>query len=446
MVCATTERSATIAGGFVMVEVSWLMGAWRACQSRPLGIGDFRTLLAAREMVARRGCLPDGREAAYGIAELARLLGVTTRRARASVKRLEAAGLIVWSDSAIESPDQILGDEEQLADTIGRGRGSVAIPRRMLRFLANGARPALIATALGVLLRCLSRRKDGWSGRGRVKAGWIARTFAISIRQAKAARAKLVDLRWIEAEDSDQWAMNRWGRAYRIDLGWSTSATSGSSSLTPLPADPCPTSSPPDLQTRTPFGRANNQEPAGRGPAGVQVQGQGTEQQPSKAPNLDDVQLEDLKDTGRLLDLHRQAIDRKLVTASENDRLRFVAAAEHALAIGKGNPPGLFVYLVRGKCWRYITQEDEDRAASRLKAHRREIDLPSCKPTKDLRPNMGFEIDGLSADARVVKAVREAVIRAGIFRDPWPAFEARNPGWTRERWDVALAELGLSPG
>ena len=39
--------------------------------------------------------------------------------------------------------------------------------------------------------------------------------------------------------------------------------------------------------------------------------------------------------------------------------------------------------------------------------------------------------------------MREATIRAGIFRDPFPAFRGLNPGWTRERWDGALAELGL---
>jgi hypothetical protein len=60
------------------------------------------------------------------------------------------------------------------------------------------------------------------------------------------------------------------------------------------------------------------------------------------APTLRNVRIEDLKDTGRLLDLHRQAIDRKLIGASESDRLEFVAAAEHALAVGNGNPPGLF--------------------------------------------------------------------------------------------------------
>jgi hypothetical protein len=89
------------------------------------------------------------------------------------------------------------------------------------------------------------------------------------------------------------------------------------------------------------------------------------------APRLADITIEDLKDTARLLDLLGQAIDRKLISSSEADRLKFVALAEHALAIGKANPPGLFARLLRGGCWGYITQEDEDRARARLKAHDR---------------------------------------------------------------------------
>jgi hypothetical protein len=51
---------------------------------------------------------------------------------------------------------------------------------------------------------------------------------------------------------------------------------------------------------------------------------------------------------------------------------------------------------------------------------------------------------GLSEDARIVREVRAAMIRAGIYRDPWPAFQARYPEWDRARWDRELSELGLS--
>jgi hypothetical protein len=149
------------------------------------------------------------------------------------------------------------------------------------------------------------------------------------------------------------------------------------------------------------------------------------------------LRVEDLKDTGRLLGLLDQAIARDLVGSSEADRLRFVAAAEHAMAVGKGNPPGLFLYLVRGRLWRYLTQEDENRANARIKR-----ELRGDPPSRSGGGLIGARVGPvLSADALVVREVRAALIRAGVFRDPFPAFQARNPEWSRGRWDAALAEL-----
>jgi hypothetical protein len=525
MVCTSTTTGSRIAGGFVLLNVAALVTAWRACRARPLGIGDFRAWLACHELMARRCTVNDDRAPAYTFVELAKLLKVTERRARASVRRLGDAGLIEWSDEAIGFPDNVtnLGkkvDEagqspdpnvvtDGIKDSIGGGKGSLAIPRRMLRFLADGARPALIATVLGLLLRCLSRRKAGFDGRGRVKASWIARTFGVSLRQVKAARRELVALGWIEAEPGDQWAENRWGRAFRIDIGWKApdfrrkgacqSPFPGATSA-PLPAIPGPSSAPPDLhQEPSLTGGSRNQEPAG-GPSGFSIKGREKEGQPPAgplpAPKLADVRPEDIKDTGRLLDLHRQAVAKGLVTASEADRLKFIGGAEHALAIAT-NPAALFAWLVLKGCWRYLTQADEDRANARLKAHLRGPDpaplatsqrvftmgipLPTSSPPSESPgagytactppPRVSFQVipftppasapprvrvesvplpssrpiepGGLSEDARIVKAIREATIRAGIYRDPFPEFSARYPEWTRPRWDAALADLGL---
>jgi hypothetical protein len=162
------------------------------------------------------------------------------------------------------------------------------------------------------------------------------------------------------------------------------------------------------------------------------------------APKLADVRIDDLKSTSRLLDLHRQAVARGLVTASEADRLRFIGAAEHALAIAT-NPAALFAWLVLRGCWRYITGADEDSARRRLRAHDCGMPRVSAQPRPlGLSSSRPVEAGGLSEDARIVKAIREATIRAGIFRDPWPAFSAKYPEWTRGRWDAALAELGLA--
>ena len=361
------ERGAAIAGGFVLVNVAALLASWRACRARPLGTGDFRTWLALHEAGARRCGLGPGRAPTYRYSEVARLLGVSEKRARASVNRLVGAGLVEWSESGIVFAEPAGGNLGRAADSVGGGRGAVAIPRRMLRLLAGGARPALIATTLGALLRCLSRRRSGWDGRGRVKASWIAETFGIDLRRAKAARLELVALGWISPEPSGQRAENRWGRAYRIDLAWSRAGSVGRR-LPPPSADPRPAIATPSVDQEPLPGVEKNQEPAGRGP-GTGVRLEGVRQTTLPTPNLDDVRPEDLRDVGRALDLHRQAVARGLADPSEAGRLRFLAVAEHARAVGTVNAPGLFARLVRRGWWHFATMDDEDTARRRLRDH-----------------------------------------------------------------------------
>jgi hypothetical protein len=151
--------------------------------------------------------------------------------------------------------------------------------------------------------------------------------------------------------------------------------------------------------------------------------------------------------TGRLLELHGQARTAGLIGPSENDRLRFVAAAEHARVIGTRNPCGLFARLVRGGLYHYVTQDDEDAASARLKRHlfgdpRRpgpEL-FPRATPERVERPK-------LSEDAMLVRAVRAALDRAGFRGDPFYALKREKPEWTRDRWDRAVAECtgGMGP-
>jgi hypothetical protein len=439
-----------IEGGFVLVDVGQLMSVWKACRVGPLGMGDFRAWLACREMIARRCMLEDGREATYGSGELARLLGVSHRRARASTRRLVAAGLLVWSAEAIVFPDQRLEDPG-LADTIGGGRGSIAIPRRMLRRLAKGATPATIATALGVLLRCLSRRRgSGFEGRGRIKASWIARAFEVDLRRVKQARQNLVDSGWITPEVLSQSAENRWGRAYRIDLAWE-----GGRSLPPLLAAERREIATPSVNQEPLPEREIHQELAAGGRTGVEVRGTGeTQTNPVPAgtkpvsslpaPTFADVRPEDLRDVGRCLELHRQAVAKGLASGSEDGRLKFVALAEHARVVGKANPPGLFSALLRRGAWEFITQSEEDKARRTLKAH-------LFPPVPTLSPSLGglslkptswpTSRPELSHDARTVREIRRALAAKGFQGDPFPQVRRHDGSWSRERWDAALAEL-----
>jgi hypothetical protein len=489
MVCATgrmretTASRPSIAGGFVLVTLASLMAAWRACRSDTLGIGEFRAWLACREMLARRCSADEARAPVYSFAELAKLLGVAEKRARASANRLVHAGLLQWSEHAIGFPEPPGEPDPALDDSIGRGRGDLAIPRRILRHLAAGSRPALIATMLSVLLRCLSRRRGGFDGRGRVKSAWIAQVFGVDLRRVKKARRELIGLGWIQPEPSGQRAENLWGRAFRIDLGWDRPGPAQGRSLPPLPPAGRTEIATPSVDLEPFQERNQHQEPAERGPAGIQfgefggrkgtLPGPGPlaipkptttaeaspaskpgpspspasatsgatgplpKSDPSSPPRLRDVRVEDLKDTGRTMALFVEASGLGWVGSSEADRLRFLGAAEHALAIGKGNPSGLFIHLIRGKLWRYLTQEDEDRANGRIKAFLRGPEPPRVASSSCRRPAR----PALSEDARTVIRVRSA-LAAGYRGDPFPQVRRHDPSWTRERWDMALAELG----
>jgi hypothetical protein len=403
-----------------------------------------------------------GRTPSFTSAELARLLGVAERRACASVRRLGDDGLLIWSPTAIAFPGPPDGpDDGHLADTIGRGRGDLVVPRRLLRFLARGARPALIAAAIGLLLRCLSRRRGGFDGRGRAKASWIARTFDVDIRAIKAARRELIALGWIAHEPSTQAAENRWGRAYRIDLAWAgPPASEGDAAIPGCRESPPPTApgcreSPPPLLNQDPLReRIQNQDPALRGPTGVEVskvKGEGkapaaiptVHSTPAGAglptPRLRNVRPEDLRDAARVLELHRQAVAEGLVGSSEADRLKFAAAAEHALAVGTTNPGGLFTVLIRRGWWDFATQGDEEAANRRLKRY-----LHGGPGGGAILAVLEPRRAPLSPDAVLVREVRAAAARAGDRVDPFPLVRAKDPSWTRERWDRASTELSWS--
>ena len=519
MVCPTEPRtdsstSTAIPGGYVALPVANLLAAWFASQGLELGAGEFRAWLACVEMVKRRAFARDGARPAYGFDELAGLLGVTRPRARLLIQNLVADGRLTWSQSAIifppspPLPEDLFGP---FANTIGRGEGQLVIPRVLLRSLARGATPAVIAVALAALFRCLSCRgglPDGW---GRFKTSWIAKAFRVGQRQVVAGRAELVELGWLVPEgDNRQYAMNRWGRAYRIDLRWKPPANSIARSAPPPPI-PAACSAPP-LIDRNPLREEEiqNQNPASGGSAGVSLgEGEGgakilmTPNLPSvalpvflpstapawsptlvtmtpepapvspaassaarpaaasrpspavpdpvrasgglPAPRLEDVRVEDLKDTSRLMDLLGQALAKGLVTGSEADRLRFVGASEHALAIGEKNPAGLFMYLVRGKLWRYITQEDEDRAQMRIKASLRGPE-PSAMMSSSSSSFGPLVRPVLSEDAQVARRVRAALAAAGYRGDPLPQVRRQDASWTRERWNAALAEAGRGLG
>jgi len=83
------------------------------------------------------------------------------------------------------------------------------------------------------------------------------------------------------------------------------------------------------------------------------------------------VTTEHLQNTSALLESVKRESRRKraLISDSEHDQLRVLAAAEVALKAGK-NPPAMFVDIVRNGHWEYLTADAEHKASNRLKQYR----------------------------------------------------------------------------
>jgi len=366
------KRDGVPDGSFVFVSATGLLATWWAYKRQMIQFRDVRVWLASHELLAQRWFLEKGHAPRYRVEELGPLVGgVGGEHFRASLRRLEAIGLLRWSESRIEPTKSLTtvreGDADDLqafVECVKNNRRKVPVPRRLLKLLASETRPVFVATALGHLLRCMYYRKGRCSPSGLCKASWIANVFKVDERNVKAARRDLVASRGgkpgvLIRGVAKQGILKRHGVPMRFNLEWETPSEH---CQTP-PLQPLSTTETPPLREtgNSSFGRSGNQKP--RGP--------GVRKRTSGAPSLRHVTELDLVDPRRTLDLHRQAAALAgLVGSSEAERLKVLALAAHARAHAKRNAPGLFVTVLREQRWHYLTLPDEDCARRHLHALR----------------------------------------------------------------------------
>lgn len=444
--------SGAVAGGYRLIPVLQVAMAWWAYKRGLIRYIDLRTWFGCQELVARRCVVRAGEPVRYCPTELDGLVGgVGGKRREASLGRLQKAGLLTWSSSAIAfaaSPDGLPTDDLatfwSFFNALPNHNRKLPVPRRTVREIAGGLKPVVVATILGHVLRCVYLWKGAFEPEGCCKASWIAETFGVDVRGVKRARRHLASIGWLTLKSSEQWHRQRYGARVVVNLAWSRKPStevvrpSPSASVEPRPGLP-PRAAvfspglPPPESDKYLSSRFRNQKPASRGPAGFSA-----EKGERKTPTMRHVELWDLKDTGRLLRLFRDAVARELVGESEGERLLFVGAAERALFKGTVNPCGLFVRLVRGRLWSHVTNSDEDAAHERLKAHlygvRRKRKTPASSRPKAVRVE-------LSEDARLVAAVRRVAREQRFTGDAFYLARQAKPEWTRERWNAAADEL-----
>ncbi len=352
-------------GGYVLIPAMRLLSAYMAHREDFIRLVDLRIWLACHELVARRCGARKGCPLHYTTRELAAILKTPHEsRIAAGVKRLVRAGLLSWSASKVEFPEwngagipEATSRLRGAASLVANHRRRVPVPRRLIVWLAREGTGAMIATVFGHLLRCLYFRGGACAPSGMCKGSWVAQVFGAHPRTVKRARAELVALGWLVPAATSQWARNRWGQRFAVNLEWSPSGDSTAAPRTPprsrrlrLPSPP------PESHRELSSRRLKHQEPAPRGPVGACAGHQGL-----TPPTLRRVLAADLHDPRRLQSLFADAVRSGFVTASECDRQRVFTAAGRALRVGASNPPGLFAWLVRGQRWSMLTLADEDR-------------------------------------------------------------------------------------
>jgi hypothetical protein len=178
--------------GYRLIAVRDLAALWFLLRANELRFLDLQTYFACHEAAARRCVVPHGKTPRFTPAEIRALIGRAETRARASLARLEAAGVLSFSETAMSF---VNGLRERLLsrawfaaslDLHPNNRRLFPVPRRVLRLMAGGARRFLMATLLGHMLWGLYRG-DGGPGQGgfraigRVKCSWIAEAFGVGL-------------------------------------------------------------------------------------------------------------------------------------------------------------------------------------------------------------------------------------------------------------------------
>lgn len=473
----------TIAGRFRRITTQQIALAWWLHQAGHITRRQLRLWFAAHEMAERRRYTSDDRtrptKPHYRLEEVRSLVGGRTsptaeRDLRADLRHLAATGLVSVDATTIRFAERAedLSNEIDLTGfwdffrQLPNRQRTVPVPRRTLRALAAGLRRAETAYVLAALIRSVFWHKETKRYRtdGRTKLSWISQVFGISRRAVTDARARLIELGWIQPLEAPQWALNRWGVHEAVQVDHTLQEAPERESDLMQSASTCPvgegsaagqSASPSvDLEAGSASLYLNRSSSSTRnqenrtlggsapGPSGLSLAKRiPKKRKKSQAPSLRDIQSEDLGRPEAVSALRAQALERGFRFAGEAGEIDFFALAHRARVRG-ARPGALFFDLIANHRVEFITLADEEAARAQL----RELREGPTVRSEDPRTRVAQPKPELSMESRIVGACLEAA-RVHGFQDPFRVAQM-GKGWTRQQWDDAhlryVAELGNS--
>ncbi len=415
----TTE---TCSGGYVSLDSVKLVGLWLWCaREGRLTTTEFRTLLGAAEQRKRR---VGGERQRFTESELSNITGLSKRRLRRSVARLETIGLLRYSEAAIEFSvdDRRICSSVEEQQSWWRYRGLLSARKRRLpvprRMLVRMARDELKFSVSLTLLAQLTRSSWAWGKKlnpeGCATETWLSEVTGKSTRTVRRHRRMLEKLSYLATVDRGYSHRQRFGTCYRLNLAFGDDVCGGTAT-TPrarfVSGHPC--RKPPILSSPyrlvPSFGskhqnlrrRPGVQEPSRKEPPS---------RQPAR-PSIHNVQMNDLTNDVRFAGLHRSWLASKHGMTGGRWKLHFYAARETALRKGRRerspirNVPAFFRWMVsvdtenpddqedRLQC---ISQGDEDAARRKLAACAGlRIGIARARPSRAVRRRLVYERNGL---------------------------------------------------
>jgi hypothetical protein len=471
-------------GGYIEVSTIAIGILWWCYSEGLLSLRAVRVCLALLELRLRRvihvlaerkqGRRPK-RDPKYTVSELADFCGLPQKRARAALSELETLGLVAeFSETRIIFSRSLtalaLTEEQRKAFSawfsLVTKRKKTFIPRRILVLAAEASGPALIAAILGACIRCCWKYPDGFRYTGRISCGWLSRRFRLSLRAVQSAKEHLVSLEFLRRMKD----VSLSGELVEINPEWHRlislpeTARGGGSSGTKSAGVEAPSgtksagvfliesSLPPEEKSKDQRQSPGARPPETPGPGilihsdkGLKTNTSTPSEKPLPSPRLSSIRPEDFTDVGRALVLFAMAVKCDLMpNSSEHSRLLWMAAIERARTAEVRNPAGVFLHIVKHKKWDYLSDGHYHAANERLKRHLFGSTHPVLIETQPL-PKPVPEKPPLSKDAEIILEVRRTLQRR---RMDVPVFVVlhNHSGWSRDRYDAALAELkGNSP-
>lgn len=397
-------------GGYTTIPIEQLCIAWCAYREKKLSWLAVRVFLALHEVHARR--IAAARKSDKSNSELHwpsainqvwKMVGCARRsQVRQAVTALGELGIAEACPGLAATNESNLRESVVIMMEVTGRRGTIPVPRQVLRYVARCGTPAVAAYMLAVIIRCCHiRKRTTFQVRGRCSTRFAAELFDIHQRSIKRAAMAVRKLGWIaNSVKRDPWSQKH-GPVIVVNRNWRWTVTELSPRSRPQRTKLSPTNKNQEL-----FTDPMNQESI--------VVSKTTRRRASKrASALYGMCLRDLREPQRLLVRYANAVKLGMLSDTQANQLRFVSAAQHALRVARRNACGVFVSLIRDQNWHYISQADEDKARLILtQAQNRPANQVRSKSTSfgnlvsDLVDNLAWPSVQVARNASIASAIR----------------------------------------